>query len=118
MRIPGVCFGRAGNWHHRRAYGRVWVASNGLHVCGSGTTGCHGWVTNWPTMANERGWLLRSYQDPLLEPAVITSLGRWCYLTDTGIYVPIDRVIPPAPQPGGSRTRSPVTPQVGLAPEV
>jgi hypothetical protein len=106
VRVPGICFGRAGNWHHRRAFGRVWTPSNGLHVCGSGTTGCHGWIGDWPNAANERGWLLKTEQRPRLEPAVIPSLGRWCYLTDSGIYVPVmGRAIPPAPTPRGSGTR-------------
>jgi hypothetical protein len=101
--IPGVCFGRAGNWHHRKSAGRVWTPSNGLHLCGSGTTGCHGWVTDHPNAANDRGWLLRSRQQPRLEPAVITPQGRWCYLTETGLYVPVtNRKIPPAPSLTGS----------------
>jgi len=98
VRIPGVCFGRAGNWHHRNTVGRVWAPSNGLHVCGSGSCGCHGWITEHPAMANEYGWALRSGQSSQLEPAVIASQGCWCYLTETGLYVPArDRAVPPMP---------------------
>jgi hypothetical protein len=84
--IRGVCLGRATNWHHRRRPGRIWVPSNGLHLCGSGTTGCHGWVTEHPQLSYPMGWALHSWQDPLWEPAVIR--GRSCYLTDSGLYVP------------------------------
>lgn len=100
VRIPGVCFGRAGNWHHRRAAGRIWTPSNGLHLCGSGSTGCHGWITENPREARERGWSLLSSQSSRLEPAVITAKGQWCYLTEDGLYVPVrDRAVPPAPKP-------------------
>jgi hypothetical protein len=98
VRIPGVCFGRAGNWHHRRSAGRIWTPSNGLHLCGSGSTGCHGWITEHPAEARERGWALLSGQSSRLEPAVITAKGQWCYLTENGRYVPApNRTVPPAP---------------------
>lgn len=97
VRIPGMCFGLAGNWHHRKAAGRIWTPSNGLHLCGSGTTGCHGFVTEHPNEARERGWSLRSGQSSQLEPAVITAKRQWCYLTETGLYVPVNRPVPPAP---------------------
>lgn len=96
-RIPGVCFGQAGNWHHRNAAGRVWTPSNGLHLCGSGTTGCHGWITEHPHAARERGWSLLSGQASRLEAAVIADQGCWCYLTETGRYLPVrNRKVPPA----------------------
>jgi hypothetical protein len=44
----GVCLGRASSMHHRRKHGRVWTPSNVIHVCGDGTTGCHGWIPQRP----------------------------------------------------------------------
>lgn len=59
--LRGRCFGRAGNWHHRRAAGRIWTPANGLHVCGSGTTGCHGWITENSRLAMARGWVVSNF---------------------------------------------------------
>lgn len=45
--------------HHRilgnRADNRP---SNKLSLCGSGTTGCHGWVHAHPREAREKGWIV------------------------------------------------------------
>lgn len=59
--LRGHCLGRATNWHHRRSAGRVWTPANGLHLCGSGTIGCHGWVTEHPRLAMARGWIVSNY---------------------------------------------------------
>ena len=61
--------GRGESWsiHHRcpRASGgtsRVWVneAANLLLVCGSGTTGCHGWIESNRDQARRQGLLISS----------------------------------------------------------
>ena len=56
--------------HHRlprRMGGTRDPRSNDLRnlvlVCGSGTTGCHGWIESHRTEAYEQGWLIRSYDD-------------------------------------------------------
>lgn len=59
--MPGWCFHVAGNWHHRRSAGRIWTPANGLHLCGTGSTGCHGWVTEHPRLAMARGWVVSNY---------------------------------------------------------
>lgn len=58
--IPGVCLGRAQNVHHRRnrSQGGTWSPDNLLHLCGSGTTGCHGWIGREPASASLLGLTL------------------------------------------------------------
>lgn len=88
LALPDLCMGRAAGAHHRknRSQGGTWSPSNLLDACGSGTTGCHGWVTTNPTKANELGLALKSYQDPLEVPAMMRwgwQRSRW-FLTDDG----------------------------------
>ena len=51
--------------HHRRmrshgsGYERLHEAENLLTLCGSGTTGCHGWVHAHPNRAYQLGYLDR-----------------------------------------------------------
>lgn len=81
-RSGGVCEGcgeaRASNFAHRKRQGQggPWCPSNGLDLCGSGSTGCHGWSHENVTAAEELGWMLRSRQDPESEPAVLAGRGR------------------------------------------
>jgi len=88
-RSNGICevcgCRRATNWHHRRnaSQGGRWAASNGLHVCGSGTTGCHGWITTHPVLAAERGLTVRSTESPADVPVLHAAYG-WVYLLDDG----------------------------------
>lgn len=59
----------ATNAHHRRnqSQGGHDRLSNLLLLCGSGTTGCHGFVTTEPAIAKRMGWTVR----PISEPADI-----------------------------------------------
>ena len=59
-RVPGICLGRATNYHHRlpEGQGGVWAPVNLMHVCGSGTTGCHGWIEHNRGEARRLGWLV------------------------------------------------------------
>lgn len=77
IRIPGVCFGYGSNFHHRQNKSQLgkWHPSNGLHLCGSGSTGCHGWVTEHPADSARMGWTVLSGEDPLLKPAVIFNFN-------------------------------------------
>ena len=89
MRVPGVCFGSAANWCHRKAEGQggLWQASNGLAGCGSGTTGCHGWCHSNPAAARDLGWMLLSTAKPLRERAYIHTVRfglAWVLLADDG----------------------------------
>ena len=84
------------NLHHRSARGRggtkrdgVNEASNLLYLCGSGTTGCHGWVESHRALAYQLGLLVHSWDDPReVRVLVWTFLGNQRYfLTDDGRYV-------------------------------
>lgn len=65
QRSGGLCEGcgqhRGDGVHHRRGRGQggTWCPSNLLHLCGSGTTGCHGWATSRPAWSHAAGWTLR-----------------------------------------------------------
>lgn len=79
---------RATNYHHRLRAGQGGRehAGNGLHLCGSGTTGCHGAVHRNPQRSYANGWLVRSGVDPLLMPVwLMTGHGeRYVQLGDSG----------------------------------
>jgi hypothetical protein len=86
------------NWDHRKnaSQGGLVVASNGQLLCGSGTTGCHGWKTNSPARACAEGWAVPGWADPLTYPArrwQSTGLGTfeliWVLYRDDGSW---DRV--------------------------
>ena len=58
------------NIHHRRprmmggtSDPRVNDARNLIVLCGSGTTGCHGWIESHRATARRDGWLLASFDD-------------------------------------------------------
>lgn len=63
--VAGVCEGRGTNAHHKqmRGQGGKDDPENLLWVCGSGTTGCHGWIHANPTQAIALGLLVSSF-DP------------------------------------------------------
>jgi hypothetical protein len=54
--------------HHllNRSQGGKDAASNLILLCGSGTTGCHGWVTEHPRQARDEGGWARRSRGPLL----------------------------------------------------
>lgn len=62
----------ANNAHHRknRSQGGLDILSNLLLLCGSGTTGCHGHITENPKEAYENGWSVHSYDDPAAIPVM------------------------------------------------
>jgi hypothetical protein len=51
-------------------------------LCGSATTGCHGWVESNRTVALSNGWAVKSNSDPLLIPVAYRGSHLW--LTDDG----------------------------------
>jgi len=93
-RSGGICevcgSARATNFQHRknRSQGGAWSAANGLDVCGSGTTGCHGYMHAHPAESYERGWSVRSGEDPAEVP-VQTALGL-VLLDDEGGWMAVD----------------------------
>lgn len=74
----------ATNAHHRknRSQGGVDQLSNLLHVCGSGTTGCHGDITVNPAKSYEAGWSVRSHADPA--SVAVVYRGQRVILDDLG----------------------------------
>ena len=56
-----ICSLRANNAHHRRnqSQGGRDDLSNLMLLCGSGTTGCHGYVTEHPNIATWHGWTVQ-----------------------------------------------------------
>lgn len=98
VRRPGVCLGGWGhNDHHRLDLSldnKGWPPSRLLRVCGSGSTGCHGWITDNPKAAHdEGGWALESREKPEETPVLIASPlwpgeRRWVLLDDLGGVTP------------------------------
>jgi hypothetical protein len=78
--------------HHRMPRGmggtrnpEVNLPANLLTLCGSGTTGCHGWLESHRVKANEWGYLIRrGTASPSFEP-VLTADGWRRFDNDGGI---------------------------------
>ncbi|PKW15956.1 hypothetical protein [Saccharopolyspora spinosa] len=85
----------ATNFHHRKnaSQGGLWLPSNGLHLCGSGTTGCHGRITQNPADAYRLGWSVPSWQDPRAVTVFVFSHGM-VLLDDAGRYLHTDQEVP------------------------
>jgi hypothetical protein len=64
---------------------RPWVnqPSNLVSLCGSGTTGCHGWVESNPIPAKSAGWAVSQYQTPEDVPVLYPD-GGYYFLDDAG----------------------------------
>ncbi len=61
--------------------------SNLMMICGSGTTGCHGYVESHRELSYENGWLVHSYENPATKPVLIRNTS--VLLDDFGGYVAI-----------------------------
>jgi hypothetical protein len=76
-----------GSRHHRRPRSHPWPglheASNLVDLCGSGTTGCHGWVHAHPAEAYRYGWLVHAWREAAEVP-VLTDRQGWVWLSDDG----------------------------------
>jgi hypothetical protein len=66
--------------HHRILGNRKDMrASNLITLCGSGTTGCHGWVHSHPQSATDAGWIVskfRKQQDTPDIPVTYAAAGE------------------------------------------
>lgn len=87
------------SWSHRlpKSGGGPWSASNGLHTCGSGSTGCHGWIEENPIDALGPGWRVMRGQNWTAIPVLIWHRGArvWALLDDEGgVSVLTDREVP------------------------
>jgi hypothetical protein len=81
------CYGTATNIHHRqRRAGGNHTAANLMHLCGSGTTGCHGWITEHPALSRAAGWIVSFAGDPASDP-VRYRCRSLVWLTEDGRMV-------------------------------
>lgn len=76
--------------HHRKPRGMGGTRDEGINglanllaVCGSGTTGCHGWIEVNRSESRARGLLVYRNDDPEQVPFQ-DSRGRWWLLTGDG----------------------------------
>lgn len=95
IRDEGLCrrcwrglTGRPYSIHHRKLLSRGGDDSmpNLVSLCGSGTTGCHGWVHSQPGRAEAAGWMVPSWREPADVPITYTGLagGVQMFLTEQG----------------------------------
>lgn len=82
------CGGPGSNLHHRTARGmggagpRANSPANLIVLCGSGTTGCHGWVEAHPTAAAILGYRVPRGTDPATVP--VLDVTGWVRLGHDG----------------------------------
>lgn len=60
--------------------------AHGLALCGSGTTGCHGWAESYRSIARTLGWLVPSGADPRAVP-FWTVVGWRAWVEDEGCWL-------------------------------
>lgn len=76
--------------HHRRMrshpFAELHQPANLLTLCGSGTTGCHGWVHDHPKEAMENGWLVSGYTQPESVPVIYAWPTRHKFTLDNSGY--------------------------------
>lgn len=75
--------------------------ANGIALCGSGTTGCHGWTEAHPTAAALLGWRLEPGDDPTDVPYWDHVWDSWRCASADGSHAHIDAPRPallPRPQ--------------------
>lgn len=80
--------------HHRklRSQGGLDDADNMIRMCGTGTTGCHGWAHHNRSLANQDGWIVYRIDNPAEHPVhtfhgwvLLDAIGGWIpYLGETG----------------------------------
>ncbi|MBW3088804.1 HNH endonuclease [Bifidobacterium sp. 82T24] len=87
--LPGSPGGR----HHRQLRSQqpdptlLHRPSNLIDICGTGTTGCHGWVHAHPAEAYRLGLLVRMGRDPSETPMLRYARSdrpQWVMLNDNG----------------------------------
>lgn len=92
-----LCGEHATNAHHRRnrSQGGTDVLSNLMLLCGTGTTGCHGNVTDLPKWAAQFGWTIRgTTREPWEVPVLLHARSfwqpcQWSLLDDEGGVVSV-----------------------------
>jgi hypothetical protein len=76
--------------HHRknRSQGGVWTAGNCVLLCGTGVSGCHGWVGANSTEASVYGFHVSPWRDPLEVP-ILWRGSDWAHLDDEGNVIDV-----------------------------
>ncbi|WP_279106188.1 HNH endonuclease [Mobiluncus curtisii] len=82
------------SFHHRKPRGMggsnspdINISPNLIVLCGTGTSGCHGWVESHREQAYKEGLLIHSgIGNPILTPAFSEYRKSWIDLT-TGKYI-------------------------------
>lgn len=87
--------GTAWSVHHRRPRGMggsrsAWVneAANLLLLCGTGVTGCHGWVESHRADARDLGWLIPANAVYTSHDVAVPYWDGLFFLTDYGTREP------------------------------
>jgi 5-methylcytosine-specific restriction endonuclease McrA len=96
VRCGASLFSVSGSLHHRKPRsiahrGEMHQASNLILLCGSGTTGCHGWVHAHPKEARKHGWILRSWDTPREAP--VETMRGLMLLDDHGGMEEVPNVV-------------------------
>ena len=82
---------RAESMHHRRkrSHGGPWAPSNVVHLCGDGTTGCHGWIEHHAAKAEVEGFHVPSWEDEREVPLTVSTFPALpVLLDDEGLLIP------------------------------
>lgn len=73
---------RPGSIQHRRPRGSggsrkadTNSPQNLIVLCGTGTTGCHGWAESNRTEAFDAGWLVHAWENPAEVPVALSGIG-------------------------------------------
>lgn len=65
--------------------------TNCLILCGSGTTGCHGWVEKYRAIAEDYGYIVRRGINPPAGIRIKRFNGTWWLLTRSGLAVECEK---------------------------
>lgn len=66
------------------------AVTNCLILCGSGTTGCHGWIESRRAIAEDYGYIVRRGINPPAGIRIKKQDGTWWLLTSSGIAVEVE----------------------------
>lgn len=88
------CGGAGANWHHRRSKRvkdeHTHCPCNGVWLCGSGTTGCHGHVHANPFVSRQSGLIVSQHEgQPATVPVVSVVHGGSILLDCDGQFQPL-----------------------------
>lgn len=96
VRCGHYCLNEPHSVHHRQPKGMggrkgADTPSNLILLCGSGSTGCHGYVHSRADRSRDLGYLVRSRHDPATSP-LWRPPDEWVLLTVDGAVVPVTAI--------------------------